>query len=183
MKMILPTLVRSTAWLAALCLILIAALVSIQVLGRIADRVLVMFGQPAYGLSVPSLAEISGFLLACASFLALADALQSGSHIRVSILLDNLSGRPRRALETVSVILAVGVTAYATWHVGRLAYDSYRFGEVSYGIIPVPLVLPQAVMTFGLAILLLALVVHLVIVVRHRPPYREAQGAAADHHE
>ena len=38
-----------------------------------------------------------------------------------------------------------------------LAYDSYDFGDVSIGMVPVPLWIPQAVMVLGLIWLLIAL--------------------------
>jgi hypothetical protein len=47
------------------------------------------------------------------------------------------------------------------------------FKEVSYGIVPMPLWIPQAVMTSGALVLLLALIDELILVLRgFAPSYR-----------
>jgi hypothetical protein len=62
----------------------------------------------------------------------------------------------------------------------RFAFDSWRFNEVSYGIIPVPLAIPQAVMAFGALALLVALIDELVITVRDgRPSFRADEDIAS----
>jgi len=75
-------------------------------------------------------------------------------------------------------VLAVGTVfvAYICWSLVALVYDSYRFKEVSYGLIPVPLAIPQAVMTAGAVALLIALVDEFVITWRSgRPSFRSGE--------
>ena len=51
-----------------------------------------------------------------------------------------------------------------------LVLDSYRYNEVSFGIIPIPLMYPQAVMTLGLFVLAIALLDDLVTSLRGQAP-------------
>ena len=55
-------------------------------------------GEPV-GLVVPSYSEFTGFFLVAASFLALANSLRHGSHIRVTLLIRGLPSGPRRLIE------------------------------------------------------------------------------------
>ncbi|HEX2257310.1 MAG TPA: TRAP transporter small permease subunit, partial [Afifellaceae bacterium] len=157
----------------------IAALVSAQVIGRLADAALRALGQPRYGFLVPPLAEIGGFLLVAATFLALASTLRHAVHIRVNLLLQHLPERPRRALQVASLAAAAAMIGYATVQAIVLAMDSWRFGELSYGIVAVPLVIPKAALAAGLAILTIALIDDLFAALAGRPPSFEAAEAAS----
>ena len=176
MRKLLDHLYRAALWVAALCLVGIALLVATQLAGRIIDGSLKLLGREPYGIVVLSLAEFSGFLLAAASFFALAATLKAGTHIRVTMLLTSLSERARHVAE----IWVLGFTAmtaiYLTWYLGRFAYLSWAFHEVSPGVIPAPLWIPQAAMTLGAAVLALALIDELAIVIRGgRPTFRDSE--------
>ena len=142
MRAFLNALYTVAGWLAALCLVAIAVLVGLQVLGRIADGLMRLAGYPPYGFLVAGLAEIAGYLLAIASLFALAPTLRAGAHVRVIILLSALSEPIRRIFEMGVLAFAAVFSAYMTWHIGRLAYDSWQFNEVSYGLVPLPLAWP-----------------------------------------
>lgn len=180
----LDALYAGAAVAAAACLAAIAVLVSLQVIGRLADAALSGLGRPRYGFLIPSLAEIGGFLLVAGSFLALASTLRHAVHIRVNLLLQHLPERPRRALQTVSVAASAAAIVYFAFQAAKLAADSWRFGEVSYGIVPIPLVIPQAAMAAGLAIFAVALLDDLLAMLAGRTPSfaaaEEAGRGAAD---
>jgi len=178
MRSVLNQFYGITLYLAAACLVLIALLVFAQVLGRVYDGLLRLFGYPPYGFLVASLAEIAGYLLAAASFLALAPTLKRGAHIRVTIVLGNVSPRIRHSLEIWILAVATAFLGFVCWSLVTFVYESYVFKEVSYGIIPMPLWIPQSVMTFGACTLLLALFDELLIVLRGgAPSYREREDA------
>jgi TRAP-type C4-dicarboxylate transport system permease small subunit len=178
MRLLLERLYALTLWLAAACVVAIAALVGLQVGGRIFDLLLKLAGQPPYGFLVQSLAEIAGYLLAAATFLALAGTLKRGAHIRVTMLLGALPARARARFELWALAAGVALVGFMTWSVIRLAYDSLRFKEVSYGLIPVPLAIPQIVMAIGLAALLIALLDELLLTWRSgRPSFRAGEDA------
>ena len=157
MRRVLDTLYDGAGYAAACSLLMIFALVALQVGARVYDSAMRLMGLSVAGLSIPSIAEICGFLLAAASFLALAKTLTAFAHIRVGMFVDRLPGRARRLAETAAGAAASLIGLYATLALARLTWKSFSFGDVSYGIIPIPLVLPQAVMTLGLALLTIAL--------------------------
>ncbi len=161
---------KAATALAACCLLTIAILVSFQVFGRLLDGARKLIGLEPIGLLVPSLAEIAGFLLVGASFLALAGTLRNADHIRVSILLQWVRPSVARILNIWCLLAAATFAGFFAWHTGWLAYDSYLYNEVSYGIIPIPLVYPQLVMAFGLLVLTIALVDDLICAIAGGKP-------------
>jgi TRAP-type C4-dicarboxylate transport system permease small subunit len=157
MRRILDFSYRLGGYLSALQLTIIMVMVVLQVLGRILDKVLLILGMDSLGLQVPGLAELAGFLLLGATFTGLAYTLTVGGHIRVDLLHRTMSKPVQRVMDILVVVAALAITAYGTWFSVLLAYDSYDFGDVSIGMVPVPLWIPQAVMVLGLAWLLIAL--------------------------
>lgn len=155
---------------SAAALVTIALLVLYQILGRIIDRILLLVGSEALGLQVPSLSEIGGFLLVGAAFLALPATLRSGGHIRVTMLVRNLSPLPARILTIGVLTAALTLAVFATWHSGLQMYDSWAFNSVSFGMVRIPLWIPQGIMTLGLALFALALADELAYAVSGKKP-------------
>lgn len=154
--------------LSALQLAAIMVMVVLQVLGRVLDRVLVWIGADALGLNIPGLAELAAFLLLGATFFGLAYTFWQGGHIRVTLLLQRLPLSFQRYLDMAMVLIAVAITAFAAWYSAWLAYDSYDFGDLSIGMVPIPLWIPQLGMVLGLVWLLIALLDALVSLVTGR---------------
>ncbi len=178
MRSILDTLYRVTLALAALCLVAIALLVGAQLAGRLLDGTLALLHLPRTDFVILSLAEICGYLLAGASFLALAGTLKAGAHIRVTLVLGFLSEKARRIVEIWAFGFAAAACGYMTYQLASFAWVSLRFHEVSNGVIRVPLAYPQAAMAFGALMLTVALIDELVIVMRAgRPSFRAAEDA------
>jgi len=174
----LDTLYRMTLWASALCLVTIALMVGIQLAGRLLDGTLSLLHLPRTNFVILSLDEIGGYLLAAASFFALGGTLKAGAHIRVTLVLAALSERTRRYVELWAFGFAAVAAGYMTGHLANFAWISFRFNEVSPGVIRVPLIYPQAAMALGALILTIALVDELFIVVsRGRPSFRAAEDA------
>ncbi|MFD2741060.1 TRAP transporter small permease [Sulfitobacter aestuarii] len=145
--------------LAALCLIAILLLIVAQMVARWSGNVF------------PGAASYAGYAMAGASFLAFANALSRGAHIRVSILLNALSEGPRRLLEIWCFGLAAAIACYFTHYAYWFVYWSWKFKEVSQDQDATLLWIPQSVMVIGGAILALALIdnlLHVLIRGRHR---------------
>ena len=178
MRRALDTLYRAALWASALCLVAIALLVGVQLAARLVDGALALAHLPRTELVILSLNEICGYLLAAASFLALAGTLKAGAHIRVTMVLAALSERTRRYVELWAFGFAAAASAYMTGHLANFAWVSFLFHEVSAGVIRVPLMYPQAAMAIGSLILTIALVDELLIVAsRGRPTFRAAEDA------
>lgn len=178
MRTCLDALYGGALWLAGLCLVAIAALVGLQVGARFIDGALKLLGLGHFDFVILSLAEIAGYLLATATFFALAPTLKAGAHIRVTMLLANLPDRMRRAFEIWVLAAAAVAGSWMTARIALLAFDSWRFNEVSVGILPIPLAIPQAAMAVGSAVLAITLFDELIIVARGgRPSYQDAEAA------
>lgn len=178
MRRALDTLYRAALWASALCLVAIAVMVGVQLAARLLDGALSLLHLPRTDFVILSLNEIGGYLLAAASFFALGGTLKAGAHIRVTLVLAALSEDARRYVELWAFGFAAAVAGYMTGHLANFAWVSFRFHEVSTGVIRVPLVYPQAAMALGALILTVALIDELFIVARRgRPSFRGAEDA------
>ncbi|MYL23083.1 TRAP transporter small permease subunit [Halomonas alkaliantarctica] len=144
-------------YLAAVCLSLICLLITTQILGRIIDRVATAIGGNRIGLSIPGLSEISGFLLVGASFLGLAYTFIHGGHIRVTLVIGRLPPAMRAWVEAFCLTVALLLCVYLAWNLYWLLDDSIAFNETSYGLLRIPLWIPQSAMLTGVALFCLAL--------------------------
>lgn len=162
MRFILDGLYRLCAGLAALFLAAIAALILAQTIGR------------RFGVVVPSANELAGFAMAATSFLALAPTFRAGGHIRVGLVLNLLPPRLRVAVEIGCLVFGIATVGYFAWASIGLIRGSIRFHDVSPGLLPVPLWIPQSAMAFGLMVLAIAMTEALVDVLRGRSPSHQA---------
>ncbi|MCE0505321.1 MULTISPECIES: TRAP transporter small permease [unclassified Roseivivax] len=174
MRRLLDRIYDLALWLAALTFALIAVLVLAQILGRLTDRAARALALPPPGLTVPSLAEFGAFLFAGAVFLGLAGTLQAGGHVRVKLLITALPETAARWLGAAVAGGAAALAGFATWSSLLQALDSLKFNSVSYGVVPIPLVIPQGVMTLGLALFTLAILDAMVTQIRGGTPAHDA---------
>jgi TRAP-type C4-dicarboxylate transport system permease small subunit len=159
LRRILDAIYLGAGALAAVCLVAILLLIVAQMVARWSGAVF------------PGAASYAGYAMAGASFLAFANALNRGAHIRVSVLLNALDDRRRRWLEIWCFGVASAVAVYFTYYAYWFVYWSWKFGEVSQDQDATLLWMPQSVMVVGGAILSLALIDNLLAVIfggRHR---------------
>lgn len=136
--------------MAALCLISILLLIVVQMLARWTGEVF------------PGAPDYAGYAMAAASFLAFANALNRGSHIRVSLLLNAVPGNIRRYIEIWCFGIGAVTMWYFVWYAQRFVYWSWKFHDISQGQDKTPLWMPQSLMLIGAAILAIALTDHLI---------------------
>jgi TRAP-type C4-dicarboxylate transport system permease small subunit len=158
MRSPLDPLYKLTAFLAVLAMLAIGAIILTDVTLR------------QFGMQVRSSDDFAGFALAATGFLGLASTYRRGEHIRVGLITDRLSGAPRKALEIFALTIGIIAVAWAAWWIGRLVYDSWRFHEVTMGLVPIKLWVPQSALFFGLAVLLIAMVEDMVRLLAGRKP-------------
>ncbi|MFN3417586.1 MAG: TRAP transporter small permease [Caldimonas sp.] len=144
MRRVLDALYDGAAVLAALCMIGTLAMV----LGSVIDRfhTLPLRGMDAY----------AGYFMAAAAFLSLAHTLKRGEHIRVTLVLNALGTKGRRALELWSLSVAVGLSGLFAFYSARLVWQSRAFHDISTGIDATPLWIPQLAMAAGTLLLFIA---------------------------
>jgi TRAP-type C4-dicarboxylate transport system permease small subunit len=135
----------------------------------------------AVGIQLAGSDDLSAYCLVGIFFLALGPTYRRCAHIRVGLLIDRMPTKAKGVLELLLTGFATIATGWATFWLGRMVYDSHRFGDVAQGLLPVPLWIPQLTMVIGAAVLLLALLEDLVRLLRGRvPSYLEISETAAD---
>ena len=145
--------------LAALCLVAILSLIVLQMLARWTGEVF------------PGAPDYAGYCMAAASFLAFANALNRGSHIRVSILLNAVGPSTRRAIEIWCFAIGSAVAWYFVYYAQKFVYFSWKLNDISQGQDKTALWIPQSFMLFGAVILAVALtdhLIHLIVSGKHR---------------
>lgn len=153
----LDPLYRLGAWGAAICMMAICALVTIQVLLRCLDAMLVLLGSTRLGYEIGGVSEIAAFLLVGATFLSLAYTFTHHAHIRVTLIVSRLPSAIRVWSEAACLAIALALAALLSWELGDLIQESLDYGDVSSGLLAIPLWIPQTVLVTGLALLCLAL--------------------------
>ena len=150
LRSVLDFLYLAAGVLAALSLIAILLLIVVQMLARWTGEVF------------PGAPDYAGYAMAAASFLAFANALNRGSHIRVSILLNAVPEGARRWLEIWCFGIATITMWYFVWYAQKFVYWSWKFNDISQGQDRTPLWIPQSAMLLGAVILAIALTDHLI---------------------
>jgi TRAP-type C4-dicarboxylate transport system permease small subunit len=147
----------AAGYLAAFFMVGVLLMVLASVLGRLLDFQL--RGSDAY----------AGYCMAAVSFLALAHTLKRGEHIRVTLLLERFGERIARGLDLWCHVAGSFFCAVLALYSVRLAWQSYKFNDISQGNDATPLWIPQIGMALGACVLLVAMIDDLVRLVRRRP--------------
>lgn len=147
----LNALYDGTAALAALAMVGLLVAVLLSITGR------------QLGFNVPGIDSYAGFMVAAAGFLSLAHTLKRGEHIRVTLLVNALRGKSKRALEVWSLAAGALLAALFAYYSIKLAWQSHVFNDVSTGNDATPLWIPQLSMAAGAVVLTIALVDELVL--------------------
>ena len=123
-----------------------------------------------FGVRTGAVNDLVAWFCAAASFFAMAHAFKHGDFVRVTLLLEALSGRWRRAFEIACLSIGVVCVAYLAFWANKFTYDSWAFNEVAQGLLPIPIWIPQASFALGSLLLLVAVVDELIIVLRGGKP-------------
>lgn len=176
MRLILNKLYLYSGYLAAFFIFAICMIVVIQVGLNIIDKVGQLLFGTAIGMSIPSYSDFTGFFLAASSFFALAYTLREGGHIRVTLFLSVFPRRIKQVVEFGVVLLAGTITVFVTYYMALLTHESWSYGDLSTGIVPVPLWIPQMAVTAGLVVLSIAFVDELFCLIRGQEASYEGKG-------
>ena len=159
MRTLLDRLYSAAGVLAALFLVGTLVMVLVGILGRLLD------------FHVPGTDAYAGYCMAGAGFLALAHTLKRGEHIRVTLIIEHLTGRSHRALTLWALAAGAVLAALFAYYSLRLAYQSYDFHDISTANDATPLWIPQTTMAIGTVILAIAMIDELVLeIARKRRP-------------
>jgi TRAP-type C4-dicarboxylate transport system permease small subunit len=156
MRSFLDALYRASGVLAAASIVAIMLIVLAQVTLNFSDWVLARFTGQSIGLLIPSYTTFAGYALAAATFFALAHTLRAGGHIRVTLLTRVMPSGLRRVAEAIACLLGLAIGTMLTVNMVDHAYDAWRFGDMSFGLVSVPLWIPQSILITGSAIFAVA---------------------------
>src|SRR5690349_14883496 len=99
-------------------------------------------GRPI-GFNIPAGDDFVSWCMAAMSFLGLAHTFRHGEMIRVGLLIDRLSGRPRHVVEIVALVIGTFLVGFFAYYATKMTWESFRFHDMSQGVIAVPLWIPQ----------------------------------------
>lgn len=108
--------------------------------------------------------ELAGFCMAASTFLGLAYTLKSGTHVRVTLVTRCLPAGVKRVVEVACSLVGLAASVYFTVFAVKLVLQSWRFGDVSPGLIAAPFWIPQSGMALGGALLVVAFLDEFAIV-------------------
>jgi TRAP-type C4-dicarboxylate transport system, small permease component len=134
-----------------------------------------------FGLNIPAGDDIASWCMAAMAFLGLAHTFKRGEIIRVGVLIEQVTGRKRWALEVFALGISTAFTLYFTWYAVAMTYDSWRFHDMAQGVLSIPLWFPQIGFSGGLAILAIALVDEMIHVLKgNKPSYEKEPPSSPD---
>lgn len=158
MRRILNGIYIGSGYLAGLSIVTLTVVVLAQIAGRL------LF------IRVPSVTQLTGYLMCATIFLALAYTLAEGGHIRVDLIIVRLHKRARWWAELAILLVSLVITGYLAVAVVDLAWESFVTGDRSDGTLPIPYVIPQGAMATGVIILFIRLIDEIVHLVRTGTP-------------
>jgi TRAP-type C4-dicarboxylate transport system permease small subunit len=165
MRRLLDGLYDAAAWAAALMMVGTLAMVLLGMLDR---YVSIHFrGTDMY----------AGYCMAASGFLALAHTLKKNEHIRVTLMLNAVSIKGKKALEVWSLCAAVFLSGLFFVYSVKLSYQSWDFHDISTGNDATPLWIPQIGMALGTLVLCIAFLDELVLELRGQRALVESEEA------
>lgn len=123
-----------------------------------------------FGVNTGAVNDVVAWFCAAASFFAMAHAFKNGDFVRVTLLLEHMSEGRRRIAEAACLMVATVCVGYLAFWANKFTYDSWAFGEMAQGLLPIPIWIPQASFAAGSLLLLVAVVDELVLVLRGGKP-------------
>lgn len=129
----------------ALSILLIVVVLALTTAGVFARYVA---GHPLEGVD-----EACGFMVVAMVMAGAAEALRTGHHIRIDLIMGFVGPRGRRWLDAwanLAVLVFAVLLARTGWHTAMFSYD---FDAFSPGQLELPLWIPQATLPIGAALL------------------------------
>jgi len=140
---------RLDGWLGVLCLVSLTTLMIAEVVVRALSDIF-----PWVPADIPVAWEYSSYLMAACFTFGAAMTLRAGGHIRVTLVLARVSPAVRRWMETVLAALGVAFTGFLANAMVNFTWRSFSSDQVSLSS-ATPLWIPQALVTFGVCLLVL----------------------------
>lgn len=101
--------------------------------------------------------EISVWLMVFMTLVGTSGAFGTGKHISITLLLDRLTSRARRAVELLALVTSAVMFAVLAWYGARMTWDDFRYDVTSPA-----LGVPQWIYSIWLPLLSLLVVLRLL---------------------
>ncbi|MDE2792056.1 MAG: TRAP transporter small permease [Paracoccaceae bacterium] len=147
----LDTIYLWTAYAGAVSIVGIGLLISAQVVGR------------ELGVQVKGADDLTAWSVVAAGFLPLAHTYRQNGQVRVILLIQQFLGRKRTMVELVVLAMALFFVGFLSFSALDMAWDSYRFGDLSQGLIVIPIWIPQISIGVGSCVLTVAILDDIVV--------------------
>jgi TRAP-type C4-dicarboxylate transport system permease small subunit len=136
-----------------------AAALFVMMLLSVAD----VIGRKFFMHPVQGTAEMIGILLVVAASLGLGYTALIKGHLRIGVIMDNLSPRGQAVIDVFSYILCIAATAIISWQASLRMYE-YIFRQLGgvTAILAIPIWPFMLVMTIGFVWLTVILIVQLI---------------------
>jgi TRAP-type C4-dicarboxylate transport system permease small subunit len=156
MRKLLDGIYNSAAALAALFMVGLLGMVLLSIISR------------QLNIHVPGTDAYAGYLMAASGFMALAHTLKRGEHIRVTLIINALRGRWKKGMEIWALAVAALLALLFAFYSSKLAWDSWKFHDISTSSDATPLWIPQLAMALGTLIFAVAFIDELVLEIQGR---------------
>ena len=165
----LDTLYLGAALLGAAFTVGIGVLITLQIVGR------------QWGVQVKGADDLTAWSVVATGFLPLAYTFRNAGHIRVTLLVESLSGMARSVLEFLVLALAAFFVGYLCYSSFDMVWDSIRFGDLSQGLIVIPIWIPQLSMPLGTLVFLMAIIDDIIVLcLGGTPSYQQSREVLGD---
>ncbi len=122
------------------------------------------------GLRTGGWEDVVSWLTAAAAFFGLAHTFRRGDFVRVELFLTKLSPVSRRWFELFSLSLGTVFVGYLAVSTTAYVYGSWSGGDMSGGLLVIPIWIPQLSFVFGAWLLFGAIAEELYAVMRGEKP-------------
>jgi len=169
LRKILDGLYLGAGWLAGAFMVAIFVLMMSLSIGR------------EINMNIPAGDDFASWCMAAMAFLGLAHTFRHGEMIRVGLLIDRIEGRPRWYIEMFCLIVGCGFVGFFAYYAVQMNWQSWKFNDMSTGVVVVPLWIPQLGYAGGLVILLIAFVDELIhVAMGGEPRYEKPKPKTAE---
>ena len=132
-------------------------------------------------LNIPAGDDFVSWCMAAMAFLGLAHTFRHGEMIRVGLIIDLIEGRWRWYFEMACLLIGVGFIGFFAYYAVQMNWQSWKFNDMSTGVVVVPLWIPQIGYSGGLVILLIAFVDELIhVAMGGEPRYEKPKPKTAE---
>lgn len=132
-------------------------------------------------MNIPAGDDFVSWCMAAMAFLGLAHTFRHGEMIRVGLIIDLIEGRKRWYFEMVCLLLGCGFIGFFAYHAVLMNWQSWKFNDMSGGVVIVPLWIPQLGYSGGLVILLVAFIDELIhVAMGGEPRYEKPKPHTAE---